>query len=211
MERKVLVVERTTLFNLLGGYFNGFKRLKNLWEIIRLIEKNAVWMEKEATEHNPNFKQIIAYCSIINDKKSVFFYRRAKKDKDYPEKRLQGKLSVGVGGHIDLCDKSNMLNSIIKASLQREISEELTIGGFVFNISLIGFINDDDDVGNAHFGIYFITKTNTKEILPKSKEMIDGRLRSIKEIELLLPKAESWTRICFPVLRERMRKDEGKR
>lgn len=205
MERQVLVVEKKVLFSLLGGCFQGFKRVGE--EIIYQIEESAVWMEKEATEHNPKFKQIIGYCSIINNfKKSVFAYCRSKKDKEYPERRLQGMYSIAAGGHIEPCD-GKRLNGIILKSVERELSEEVDFrGSSILAPFFIGGINDDsDDVGKVHFGLYFIKTTSADEVLPKDKEIVSGGLKSIKETKALLLKAESWSKICFPILQESMK------
>ncbi len=168
-----------------------------------LILKNFEYRPRDRVEEDPRWKQPIAYALIVNPGlKLVFAYQRSKKGEQYPEQRLQGKWSWGVGGHIDKADLEQ--GNPIQVSLAREISEELG------EISLeppevLGYINDDSDaVGRVHFGILYLLKTAEEEIRPVTPEISAGGLKPVSELLELLhnPEAvvEKWSALALPPL-----------
>src|SRR3989344_7918816 len=103
-DQEILVVKRKYLFDNNKNYFNGFSSAENLNFISRILS-NMEWKRRGDMEIDPSYKQPIAYCAIVNpESEKVFAYIRSKRDEHYGEKRLQGKLSVGIGGHIEKRD-----------------------------------------------------------------------------------------------------------
>lgn len=203
-DRKILVIKRERAFEILGGYFQGFQRI-NSSNVIAELERDAFWMEKKLAEENPRFKQLIGYTAIIYPSdRSVFAYRRSVKDSDYEEKRLQGKWSWGVGGHVEKCDS----NFPIISSVLREIEEEVEIGiGDHHEIELLGFINDDSNsVGEVHIGLLFVCKIRSPEITAKDSEIAFGCLKRIPELLQISreEEVENWSIIILPFLKEKM-------
>jgi len=202
--RKVLVVERDLLFQVVGGYFQGFKETDN-YNLVHQLEKKAIWMNKQEAEINSDFKQIIGYTAIFHDlTKSVFAYQRSTNDDDYKEKRLQGKWSWGVGGHVEKCDSAFP----VAFSVRREIQEEIDIGSSpISSPELLGFINDDfNNVGKVHFGILFLCEVESLNVAPKDSEIAFGELKRISEIvEISRNKnTEPWSVISVPLLVKRL-------
>ena len=114
-EQLIMVVKRDLLF--LEDYFHGFK--PNTVNFESRILKNYEYMKRGLAEDDPNYKQPIAYNIIINPEiEKVFVYQRSPDDKRYGEKRLQGKWSFGIGGHIEKIDSKNP----IKESMLKEIN-----------------------------------------------------------------------------------------
>jgi len=195
----VLVISKDMLFRDVGGYFQGFKNLDP--SILNVLESNSIWMDEDEAEKNPDFKELIAYCLLFTRDKKLFTYRRSKKDEAYPEKRLQGKWSIGVGGHIEPTDHSG--TGLILTSLLREIPEEIRMNGRIKSIELLGGINDDlDSVGKDHFGLLMKVFTTSHSISPDGQEITTGYSMNPEEIRNLFQQeknnVENWTQICFP-------------
>lgn len=195
-KREVLVIETKVLFQLIN-YFQGFS-IRNP-DLLGILENNSTWLDKEEAEKNPKFKQLVGYCAIINQDGKIFVYRRATKNEDYSEKRLQGKLSIGIGGHIEHCD-SNGHKGMIASSILREIKEEVFIDGEIKEVELLGIINDDTNpVGQVHFGLFMAVRTNTSQVSPKDPEIAWGNLKSLKAIKILFKveqnDVENWSLI----------------
>lgn len=201
-DKLIMVVGRDELFR--NDYFQGFRNANEIDYVSRILE-NLVWMRRADAEINPEYKQPIAYSTIINPiLKKVFAYQRSKQDKDYPEKRLQGKWSWGVGGHIEKLDTNS--KNPIEASFLRELGEEVEIPEKIQDIRVLGYVNDDkDDVGKVHFGILYVVETDSAEILPKDPEIAEGRLRTLSELEEICSSPdfiiEGWSKIALEPLR----------
>lgn len=198
---KIIVVEKKVLFG--DNHFKGF-RLANEIDYLSRILKDFKWMERAVVEDNPKYKQPIAYSAIVNPtRKQVFIYQRASQDTRYQERRLQGKWSCGIGGHIEKSDIKP--GNIIQISALRELQEEVNITGPV-KIKMLGYINDDSDkVGKVHFGIFYIVETDSEVIKPKDSEIENGRLRTFEELDKIYFSPdytiEGWSRIIFEPLK----------
>lgn len=202
-EKLIMAVEKELLFG--KDYFQGFIS-KGIIDYESRILKNFKYIKRGLAEKDPSLKQPIAYSIILNkDLKKVFAYQRALKDKEYHEKRLQGKLSWGIGGHIEKIDIKVNQNPIY-SSLLRELEEEIEMGDNSSSPKVLGYINDDsNDVGRVHFGILYVIETNSI-IKPKSSELKTGGLKTIAELEHinLSPEyvVETWSKISLKPLKE---------
>ena len=198
----IMVIDRKKLFK--NDYFEGFIP-HNKKDFESRILKYFKWLPRKEAEHNSDYKQPIAYTIILNDKlRTVFGYQRASEDKKYSEKRLQGKFSIGIGGHIDKTDRKS--KNVILTSFKRELKEEIDIIGKIKKIEPLGYINNDsDDVGKVHFGILYLLKTNARIIIPGS-EIKRSNFKTIKELEEICSdhkyKVEEWTKIAFNPLKK---------
>jgi len=197
-----MVVKRDTLFA--KEYFEGFKPAFGT-DFENIIRGNFSYLERGIAEEDSNYKQPISYCMIVNPVlQKTFLYQRSLKDHKYFEKRLQGRWSWGLGGHIEKVDASEGRNPL-HASLLRELDEEvqLEIKG---EPQLLGFINyDNDKVGEVHFGILYLLETDSNKVIIKDPEIGQGKLATLQEIETvsLSPEhiVEDWSKISLPSLR----------
>ncbi len=210
LEQEIMVVDRKKLFR--DRYFQGYNP-SNLYNFESIIIDNSKFMVRALAEENPDYKQPIAYAVIINeDTKQIFGYVRSKKDKDYREKRLQGKFSIGFGGHINRHDLGFDAHPI-KGSLIREVfREELDILGNAQEPQLLGYINDDTNaVGKVHFGLLYYVLTNAKTIKAKDKEIADSRFYRLSQLVNICNDSkrdvEGWTKIALEPISEIL-KDE---
>ncbi len=208
--KNVMVVPTGTLFK--DKYFSGFLSHSE-YDFEEHILKNSMfikrWFADEDPESREYFKQPIGYLVVVNSGlKKVFVYKRAEQDTHYTEKRLQGKYSIGLGGHIEEHDfgKGNALFS----SSKRELDEEVKIYGNVLSIRPIGYINDDsNDVGKVHFGILYIVDVDAEKVEPADNEAMFGKMMSIDEIESIIKNPEcsmeSWSEIALGPLKEELK------
>lgn len=143
------------------------------------------FLERNLVETDPSYKQIIPYCTFtytqtiqqyktFQQKFWMFNYMRDKGG----EARLNSKVSVGVGGHINpptnIPPDEYDLQTIYWNSLQRELLEEIRIGCRVKH-SIVGMINDETtDVGKVHLGIVHNFTCNTMRIVPKESTLINA-------------------------------------
>lgn len=200
-DKEIMVINNDLLF--IKMHFYGFSEQDN-FDFESIILNNYKWMKKRNAENNQLFKQPIGYAIICNPLlKKLFVYQRSSKDENYSEKRLQGKYSCGVGGHIEKMD--NVSSNPIFSSTVREVSEEVNIT-VPENPKIIGYINDNDDVGKVHFGILYLIETNEEKIIPKDSEIENGKLVSIVEFEQICNNpdynVESWSKIALLPLKE---------
>ncbi len=199
-EKLIITVKRDILFE--QDYFEGFK-LQTETDYESRILKNLNYMKRSFAEKDITYKQPISYSIILNpDLKQIFTYQRSLHDKNYTEKRLQGKWSCGVGGHIE---KQDMDGNPIHLSMLRELEEEVEIAGTI-NPKVLGYINDDsDDVGKVHFGILYLIETDSTTVKPKSHEIDNGKLRTIEELDVIFLspefKIEEWSKIALKPLK----------
>lgn len=191
-------------------------------ELIRAIQEYKIFKERHGdngVESNPEWQQIVFYGLIVKGKK-FFTYTRGtpEKNKGQEEGRLSGKLTVGVGGHIEPFD-TNFTNS-----LYREIDEEVAFikdgarldfrnGGGDVDISSLNKIisveingvikNDSDDVGKVHFGIFYVARILDDSIDVEIKDDYENEFGSLVDMEeyITLTKRggipESWTELVM--------------
>lgn len=199
-DKLVMVVKRSLLFG--KDIFEGY-RAKNEIDYESRILKDYYYLQRSIAEDDFNCKQPISYALLVNpEEKKVFAYQRAKKDYAYAEKRLQGKWSWGLGGHIENNDgtKGNPMHY----SMLRELEEEVEFSG-ISKIDVLGYLNDDsDNVGKVHFGILYIVETQSKSVKPNDLEIAQGELKTISELEDISKNydVESWSEFAFKPLKE---------
>jgi len=203
-EQKIIVVERDKLFK--NDYFQGFSSNEKIDYESRILS-NLKIMKRGDAEEDPSHKQPIGYISILNPgKKEIFVYQRSSKDKEYGEKRLQGKLSFGVGGHIE--DFEYKTENPIKESTSRELFQEIEIIGNAKNPIVLGYINDDkDSVGKVHFGLWYVVSSDKIfKVIPKDKEIERGEMMHIEKLEEIIfspdYEFEGWSKILLEPLKE---------
>lgn len=208
-DKQIMVVKKEIVFE--NNYFQGFRAAGEVDYEQRIIQ-NFKYMRRGDVEQDPNLKQPIAYCAIVNPSlKKVFVYQRSSKDHEYTEKRLQGKYSCGIGGHIEKIDINNNENPIYSSLKREALKEEVKFVGYkgdpVKNIKILGYINyDGDDVGKVHFGMLYLIETDSLKVKPLDSEVAHGEFKTINELEKICSSpdlvVEDWTKIALEPLKE---------
>ena len=192
---QVLVVPRTA-FEAVGA-FNGFRR--NLQDYLAEFLKPGVarYMDRDAAEGDPSFKQMVAYA-IFRHRGRFLAYARTKKG---GETRLHNKLSLGVGGHINPVDGLTDSTHTYLAGMEREIREEVTFSGQTTQ-QLYGIINDDtNEVGSVHLGIVHLFDLDNEQVAANEKALDELGFHSLAELKgPLYERLETWSAICVDAL-----------
>lgn len=160
-------------------------------EEIRRLDGLSQARPRRELELDPSWKQPIPYAVALFrpegapvSETQLFWMDRLVGGSD---KRLHGRASFGVGGHISPSDGG------IAAALVREWAEEVatpTLPSF----EPIGLLNDDgDDVGRVHLGIVFIAMLTSPVIHIRETHKLAGSLLPVSEALRRRDELEGWS------------------
>lgn len=152
-------------------------------------------MPRSQAEDDPSFKQLIPYCVFTHQGKILHYVRGAKSG----EKRLVAKGSIGIGGHINDEDESLFAfdEAAYRASVHREIKEELTFEGS-FEDRAVALINDDEnEVGRVHLGVVHLVELATSEVGPGEKAIAQLGFLTVEELRARRDALETWSQIVL--------------
>lgn len=192
-EEQVLVIRRS-LFDELGA-FQGLHRPAEDHLHAFLKRENNFFMPRSQAEDDPSFKQLIPYCVFTHQGKILHYVRGAKSG----EKRLVAKGSIGIGGHINDEDESLFAfdEAAYRASVHREIKEELTFEGS-FEDRAVALINDDEnEVGRVHLGVVHLVELATSEVGPGEKAIAQLGFLTVEELRARRDALETWSQIVL--------------
>ena len=187
---QVLVVRREKIEKFISGR-NGLITGDG-GELLEIIKQSYEFMPRAEAEERPDYKQLIPYV-ILTQGDKVFVTSRLNKG---GEARLHGKLSVGIGGHINPTDDTY---DLLMSGLWREINEEVAIIKHGELISC-GFINDDSNsVGSVHLGACFKLEVEGP-VSVRETEKLEGFFMTVPELKTHYERMETWTQIAMEVL-----------
>lgn len=190
MTEQVLVVKREKIEQYISGR-NGLIR-DNTEKLLDIIMNEHEFMPRPEAEERPDHKQIIPYV-ILRQGDKVFVTRRLNKG---GEARLHGKISIGVGGHINPADEEG---NLLMCGLWREIHEEVQLNKHGELVSC-GFINDDSNsVGSVHLGACFTLRVEG-DVSVRETEKLEGLWMTLPELKSNYDNMETWTQIALEVL-----------
>ena len=188
---KVLVVKTDKLAKFISGRTGLLTEDREA--MLDIIINEHEFIDRPAAEEDPSYKQIIPYV-VLTRKGLVFATRRLNKG---GESRLHGKVSIGIGGHINPVDETDR-RSVLMKGLERELEEEVYIqrrGELVPR----GFINDDGNgVGAVHLGLCFSMEVEG-EVSVKETEKLSGAWMSLQELKSEYDNMETWSQIALAV------------
>jgi predicted NUDIX family phosphoesterase len=194
----VLVVPRARLFD--DRYPHGFEPFGegDRARVLGRIREHGFFVERRQAERDPMLKQVIPYA-LFEREGAIFLMRRLAKG---GEARLHGKLSVGVGGHINPIDGAE---DALDAGLRREIDEEVAVQGG-FRADPVGILNDDaTPVGAVHFGLVYRVRP-AGDVQVREKDALEGSFTPRAEVLRLLrderPRFETWSALLLDRLEE---------
>lgn len=155
----------------------------------------------------PEFVQIIPYYLFRNQGR-FFHYLRPDKGS---ESRLHGKVSIGVGGHVDFCDVVADANGCIDLAAtldlagKREASEEIGINIDDHAFRYIGVLYAvDTEVDRLHLGIVGICDLTDEQAaqLKANHEIADYGFATLAETRARVEAdpnktLETWTRLVI--------------
>jgi len=195
---KVLAFKTDLLKNI--GPFQGYTMDVSKYLNVILNPQHHMYLERNLAEKNYQYKQLISYVAL-RYKKSLFSYVRGKAGS---EKRLIGRRSIALGGHIDQADRRLSLsrNDLFLLAARRELSEEVKIES-PYREQMVALINDDStNVGKVHFGILLVWDLEEPKVTKIEEEIIDTGFYSFSTLKGLLSELESWSVIALHALED---------
>lgn len=192
---QVLVVERSVLEG--AGLFQGLTRDVELYFARLFVAGVPRFMPRALAEVDPNFKQIIPYVILRHADKVYSYVRGARAG----EKRLVGRRSIGIGGHINPDDDMPLFGSDFRdaylSAVQREVAEEVLIdAGHTDRI--VALLNDDStDVGKVHLGIVHVWELDAPRVSRREQMMTQLEPLAFSELYTRWEELESWSQLCL--------------
>lgn len=203
-------------------------------DTIKAIYNNIVFKPRNLLEDDNRFLQIVPYnvffCGVHGDKglinrdDLIFVCTRGNR---VGEQRLSGKCSIGIGGHVEICDLDGHLSdgihvpgagiadygarkflSLLKANMVREIREETSLTPQYYRlVETPGWIFDwSNDVGNVHLGMLNFIRVNDVSRIFLSKEHKRGLFYDMGLLMDSLHKFnfETWSEVTLSFLKKRL-------
>lgn len=184
---KVLVVDTEKIRPLLSQ--TGLI-VKSTDRIIEMINNHHYFADRGYAENCRDMVQIIPYVVIRNDD-SIYLLQRLSKQ---TEKRLHGKLSIGIGGHIN--PESAECEDIIRHGLLKELHEEVCLKD-IEKIKFVGIINDDaTEVSMHHLGLLYELFTSS-DVSVLETEKMTGKWIDFETCIELNDEMETWSQIAL--------------
>jgi predicted NUDIX family phosphoesterase len=186
----------------------------SLWhQILAHLESRP----RSVVEHDYNYKQLVVYI-LLNHAQVFLSYQRTPKT---DEARLKERYSIGVGGHVNIQDASQLSlfgaddarwNDFLLEAVWREVNEEVQIRGTILQApKLICFINDDsNDVGQVHFGVVWLVKLTEPNVTTRGERGI-GKLsfRDLPALSSMRDRLESWSQLLVDYLQRETSARQG--
>jgi predicted NUDIX family phosphoesterase len=193
----VYVTKRYDLFDL--SFPHGFLAASDddrvaLWT--DRIRQRGFFVERRWAEQDSSFKQIIPYTVMVHGDDVLLLQRKAAGG----EARLHGKLSIGVGGHINPVDGDDG-TCVLEQGCRRELNEELCIDT-PYALAACGVINDESaDVGSVHFGLVYVARCETPDVAIRETDQLSGSFVPRAECQRLVStereRFETWSALII--------------
>jgi len=200
---KEVIVEDANILRALRIQKEGFEPIidkEQRKKIIEIVEK-GFFQSRYDCEQDELILQTIPYVVVFGENNTVFSYVRASDIKDYGDKRLFGKHSIGLGGHPKMTIAGP---ETIKQGLEREVfKEEVEFLGEYTSPVLVGTLFcTDKDVDRVHFGLIYAMNSKG-EVKHKEKSGTSLGFLPISDLRsdpLMPQKYETWSRVLVPHL-----------
>lgn len=211
MDETIVVVPRKHIFGANDELaFDGVSLDPGtLTAVLERLSSGCRSMRRGDAERDPTFKQPIPYTVLVRIQEpneiDVFAYERLAAG---GEARLHGRLSIGVGGHINTSLMDQGFDEVILREAQREINEEVVIcvpdPEVRPELTIVGLINDDsNDVGRVHLGILLVmTLPGNAQVQVRETDQLRGEwlpLRSALEPSVF-ERMETWSQLSLQAI-----------
>ena len=200
---QILVITRTQLNQL--GSFQGIQTDIDQYLPVILDPTNNFFMDRGEAEADPSHKQLIPYCifRVMGNNGAPTRYLHYTRGKSGGESRLHASGSVGIGGHINPIDQreDHLGMKTYMAGVEREIDEELVIGGGHSN-RIIALLNDDSNsVGEVHLGVVHLIDLENDDVRANEDAIANLSLLTLKELQgEYYERLETWSQLCVDTL-----------
>ncbi|NQU08722.1 MAG: hypothetical protein HQ583_09180 [Candidatus Abyssubacteria bacterium] len=194
MEEYVLCFPSRLLDEL--GRFQGISMDVERYFPAVVSDPNCRYIRRKDAETDPDYKQVIPYVLFVYEE-SIFAYRRGKRG---GEERLHEKYSVGIGGHIEVEDRTLFSKDDFGYydAMWREVVEEVDTDFPETPPECVALIYDDSvEVGRVHFGVVHTVKLARPGIRKRESAITDSKLVPIEKAVQNLQIYETWSQLCL--------------
>ena len=188
MAEQVLVLARRTVPD--GCEFRGIRPAEPaaLDALRAVVARHGRYLERPVAEEDPLHKQLIPYV-VVRDGSRVFLMERTDAGGD---RRLHGKASIGVGGHLNPADEGD---DPLMTGLRREWEEEL-VTDWAPDFRLVGMLNDDSNpVGAVHLGIVFEVEAAGRPVDVREHDKLSGSFVEPDRVRAAWDRLETWSQL----------------
>jgi predicted NUDIX family phosphoesterase len=193
MTERVLVLPRDAVPG--GCDFHGIRPADDaaLDTLRSAVASHGRYLERPIAEDDPDHKQLIPYV-VVRDGDRVFLMQRTDAGGD---RRLHGKASIGVGGHLNPVDEGE---DALMAGLRREWIEELQ-ANWTPAFRLVGMLNDDSNpVGAVHLGVVFEVEADGRPIEVRERDKLSGSFVAADAVSEAWDRLETWSQLVAAAL-----------
>lgn len=194
LEESVFAIPTGALWKLLTYKEKGL--IKGNRDVLNRIVQHGLFRKRSELEEDPAFKQIIPY-GIISHNESYYLFQRTS---GQAEKRLQNKLHLGVGGHMNPGRSEGPGEEYLIDELKRELFEEVRLinGCVIEKIEFIGFINDDSiPVGRVHFGLLYNIHVSSEYLEINEPDKMTAVWVAKTDLAEYYENMETWSRFAI--------------
>ena len=187
---RVWVVPRATIETHLGHGVHGFVRA-DLEDFIRLAESEGFFMERAQAEADETHLQIIPY--LLLERLGEFFV--VTRLQTQGEARLHGKVSLGIGGHLNPGDGTPPF----WRGMERELEEEMGLRLQMERLEPLGLIRDDSTaVGRVHCGVaYCLHLDSGVQVAISETDKMEGGWATPAALRVLHARMETWSQLLY--------------
>lgn len=195
---KVLVIENQRFRDV--GQFHGLQRNFDYYFESLLKDNQPIFINRLKAEEDDDYKQIVCYVMVMVGDKLLRFSRRAVNTFN---SYIDGKYSIGFGGHISLIDfnlfSANRTDSGYSAGFERELFEELGISEKdILTSKNLGVLNDESTpLGSRHLAFVHLVEIDQNRYKNDNGELEHVELVSFEEISREYSLFEYWSKLCL--------------
>ncbi len=162
-------------------------------DVVASLERRGTWMRRRVAEDDPTHKQLIPYCVAMRADE-VFVMERLSAG---GEARLHGRLSVGIGGHVDR-EPGGDARGAVERARDREWDEEVDASA-VPAWHFVGTLNvDADAVGRVHLGVVYLARLPADaRIDVRETHKLRGGFRTVAWCRERAEQFETWSRFAL--------------
>lgn len=198
-DEKVFVVPFSRTEEILDGFHPITEKAYD--KLVDVVIPKGKFILRSDAEEDMTFQQIIPYVLVTDEAHEKFFATRRIQG----ESRLLGRLSLGIGGHINPCDwrAANCAffqthREMVLRGMAREIREEMTGLEHVRKPRPYGTVRDLGSFTPDHVGIVFtMVAANPEEIGIRETNTLEPVWMTKQDLVRNYEKFESWAQMII--------------
>lgn len=190
-------IPRTVMEQQIGSFQGFLADAGDLSQVCSRLEPLGSFRPRNEVEEDPTWKQVIPYIALANGQQILTLRRLSTQG----EARLHNKASIGVGGHVN--PEPPGPDPLLIRGMLRELNEEIKMEAPPSQISLLGWINDDEtEVGQVHLGLAVVAEVQHNPAVRETDRM-EGLWQEIDQLDSTDSAWETWSSILIPRLKLR--------